>query len=153
MARRPENFSQLSPGRGMRICRRGPCTMGCHARPLLPVCCGCWPHILYKAQGQTSSPGPLGKQLIKLCSVPERWEDLTSPRADTGAGALHSARGQGRLPRISLFERALTPCSARGVTQCPIPHLGCPTRPQPGSSEVGQWGESLFKYDCCYYYP
>lgn len=149
--------SQLSVGGGMGIRRRGLCMVGCGGGPLLPVCCGCWPHVLCKAQGQTSSPGPLGKQLIKLCSVPERWGgDVPSPRAGAGAGALHSARGQGGLPRISVFEHALTPRSARGVTLCPAPHLGCPsapTRPQPGSSKAGQWGESLFKYDCCYYYP
>lgn len=54
------------------------------------------PQVLYKAQGQTFSPSPLGKQLIKLCSVPERSvgdvpASQPSPRACTGAGALRCA--------------------------------------------------------------
>lgn len=82
------------------------------------------PQVLSKAQGQTSSPSPLGKQLIKLCSVPERSVDVPasqpSPRACTGAGALRCAPGQGGLPCICSFERALIP-GARGVTRCAVP--------------------------------
>lgn len=126
MAGRAEHSSWLSQGRGYGNSQERPPHHGlwCQTSPasLLWVLA---PHALYKAQGQTSSPSPLGKQLIKLCSVPERSvgdvpASQPSPRACTRVGALCCAPGQGGLPCISSFERALTP-GARGVTRCPTP--------------------------------
>lgn len=90
--------------------------------------------VLYKAQGQAFSPSSVGKQLIKLCSVPERSAgdvpaSQPSPGACPRAGALCCASGQGGLPSIASFEHALTP-GACGVTWCPTPQDRHPDVPR-----------------------